>query len=50
MDFSQFHINKSLLNQPHFKEKNELRWFNLKEIASEKVLFKLKKTILKNFE
>ena len=49
MNYSQFYINQQLLNDRHYKEKSELRWFSLSEIENGKVLYILKKTILRNF-
>jgi len=50
VDTLQFYTNKQILNQKQFEEKSELRWFNINEIQRGKVLFKLKKIILKLFK
>jgi len=47
----QFLKNKSELQEDHFHEKSMLRWFTLDEIKdSPKILLKLKKSIIINFE
>uniref|UniRef100_A0A6C0AZW4 Nudix hydrolase domain-containing protein n=1 Tax=viral metagenome TaxID=1070528 RepID=A0A6C0AZW4_9ZZZZ len=50
VDFLQFYINKQILNEKHFKEKSELRWFSFYETQSKNVLYKLKKMILLFFK
>jgi 8-oxo-dGTP pyrophosphatase MutT (NUDIX family) len=42
---TQFHYNQSIINDSHFKEKSDIRWFSLHQLKSAKILYRLKKTI-----
>ena len=49
LDFNQFYINQRLTDNRYLKEKSQLVLFDLQEIKSYKVLYRLKQTILKIF-
>jgi hypothetical protein len=43
-----FLLNKNNSTNPHFKEKNNIKWFNLKELYKNKILYSLKTEIFNN--
>ena len=50
-NFSQFHINQQIINKREYFEKDEIGWFSLNEIeTNRKILYRLKKTIIKYFK
>ena len=49
MNLSVFYTNQNEISDRHYKEKSELRWIPLSQIPNEKVLYRLKQTILKHF-
>ena len=48
--FTDLKLNQSFLEDNHYKEKSELRWFRIDEISKRQdIFYRLKRTILKQF-
>ena len=49
-DLDQLIVNQSFMEDSHYKEKSELRWFRIDEISKRQdIFYRLKRTILKQF-
>ena len=50
LNLNKFHYNQHIYQNNIYKEKSDLRWFNLNEIKNGNILYRLKQTILFHFK